>query len=107
MKFEYQISINYNTLAQVRYLKKEFPTREFPNVAAELFEREETFRNYVNSLEQTVFHYNKLRNGTKPVEFRLIEGEVDEADDMLERAEHALNWNSEGIWTYMENLRSS
>ena len=25
----------------------------------------------------------------------------------MERAEHALNWNSEGIWNYIENLRST
>ncbi len=52
-------------------------------------------------------NYNFLRNKTRSVEFRLIEDELKEMDLQLERAEHALNWNSEGnqtpvllhIWT--------
>eukprot|EP00095_Tigriopus_kingsejongensis_P007513 maker-scaffold103_size370364-snap-gene-1.20 protein:Tk07513 transcript:maker-scaffold103_size370364-snap-gene-1.20-mRNA-1 annotation:"dynein beta ciliary-like" len=95
-----------SVLREVRFLKKEFPLREFPGIACELFEREDTFRNYVNSLDQTVDHYNKIKNHTKPVEFELVEKEVSEIDDQLEKAEHALNWNSEGIWSYMENLRA-
>ena len=84
-------------LPQVRYLKKEFAERSFPDVAVELFKREDTFRNYANSLDQTVTHYNKLKNNTKPVEAALIASEVKDIDDQLERAEHALNWNSEGM----------
>lgn len=81
------------------------------------------FIDFVASLDQTVFHYNKLKSNTKPVEYKLIEEEIKEIDAQLERAEHALNWNSEGtpvlvghdidynicfilgIWNYMENLR--
>ena len=65
-------------------------------MAKELFKREDTFRNYVNSLDQTVTNYNQLKTNTKPVEYLLIEAEVHEIDEQLERAEHALNWNSEG-----------
>ena len=85
-----------SVLREVRYLKKEFPSRKFPGVASELFKREHTFRNYVNSLDQTVTHYNRLKTNTKPVEYLLIEAEVKDIDDQLERAEHALNWNSDG-----------
>jgi hypothetical protein len=52
-----------------------------------------------NSLELTVNNYNFLRNKTRSVEFRLIEDELKEMDLQLERAEHALNWNSEGNQT--------
>ena len=76
-------------------MKKEFTNRQFPETAAELFEREATFRNYNNSLEQTVDNYNFLKTSTQRVEFDLISGELDELDEGLERAEHALNWNSE------------
>ena len=68
----------------------------FPEVAGELFKREHTFRNYVNSLDQTVTHYNRLKTNTKPVECLLVAGEVADIDAQLERAEHALNWNSDG-----------
>ena len=76
-------------------MKKEFANRQFPETAADLFEREATFRNYNNSLEQTVDNYNFLKTSTQNVEFNLISGELDELDQNLERAEHALNWNSE------------
>jgi len=76
-------------------LKKEFSERQFPQTAAELFEREATFRNYNNSLEQTVDNYNFLKTNTTSVEFDLIATELEELDLSLERAEHALNWNSE------------
>ena len=88
----------------MRYLKKEFSYRQFPETATDLFAREARFRDYNNSLDQTVDNYNRLKN-TQPVEFNLIADELGEIDISLERAEHALNWNSEGIWNYMENLR--
>ena len=94
-----------SVLKEVRHLKKEFPSKAFPEVAGELFKREHTFRNYVNSLDQTVTHYNRLKMNTKPVESLLIESEIADIDAQLERAEHALNWNSDGIWNYMENIR--
>jgi len=47
----------------------------------------------------------RLKTATKPVEFALIKGELSDIDAMMERAEHALNWNSDGIWNYMEKLR--
>lgn len=71
--------------------------KDFPEVAEDLFKREDTFRNYVNSLDQTVTNYNLLKTNTKPVEYLLIQAEVHEIDLQLERAEHALNWNSEGL----------
>ena len=40
--------------------------------------------------------YNRLKKNTKKVEYDLIAGELKEIDLQLERAEHALNWNSEG-----------
>jgi hypothetical protein len=49
-----------------------------------------------NSLEVTVNNYNFLKTKTRSVEFKLIEDELKEIDLQLERAEHALNWNSEG-----------
>jgi len=73
----------------------------------------------------TVSCYNRLKTCTKKVEFDLIADELADIDLQLERAEHALNWNSEGlidclhqtclivlnikilgIWNYMESLRN-
>ena len=73
-------------------------------MAGELFKREHTFRNYVNSLDQTVTHYNRLKMNTKPVECLLIESEIADIDAQLERAEHALNWNSDGTSRFVKIL---
>ena len=37
---------------------------------------------------------------TKPVECLLIQAEIADIDAQLERAEHALNWNSDGQSSY-------
>ncbi len=77
-------------------MKAEFKGREFPQTAADLFEREATFRDYNNSLERAVYSYNRLKINTKSVEINLIAEELDDIDNQLESAEQALNWNSEG-----------
>ena len=46
-----------------------------------------------------------MKMKTTKVEYDLIADELKEIDLQLERAEHALNWNSENIWSYIENLR--
>ena len=70
--------------------------RSYPEVAGDLFERELTFRNFNISLDRTVQGYNRLKVKTHQREYDLISNELSEVDLMLERAEHALNWNSEG-----------
>ena len=63
------------------------------------------YRNYTRSLDITVDNYNTMKMKTTKVEYDLIADELKEIDLQLERAEHALNWNSENIWSYIENLR--
>ena len=41
VNFSYDLS---SLLREVGYLKKEFPYREFPDIATELYKREDTFR---------------------------------------------------------------
>ena len=80
--------------------------REYPEVAGQLFEKEEDFRTYNISIDLTVACYNRLKSGTKKVEYDLIKNELKEIDIQLQRAETELNWNSDGIWSYIENLRT-
>jgi len=63
---------------KVRYLKKEFPNRDFPKVAADLFVREAQFRSYANSLDQTVHHYNKY---VSVIIGNIITGLLDQVED--------------------------
>ena len=82
-----------------------FSRRPYPDIAGELHERQDTFRSFTNSLDLTVTCYNRLKSGTKSVEFNLIKDELLDIDKELEKAEHEFNWNSEGIWEYIEKLR--
>ena len=79
--------------------------RPYPDIAGELHERQDTFRSFCNSLDLTVSCYNRLKSGTAAVEFNLIKEELLEMDQELEKAENEFNWNSEGIWEYIEKLR--
>ena len=73
----------------------------YPEVAGQLYEKEEDFRNYNNSIDLTVACYNRLKSGTTQVEYDLIKNELQEIDVQLQRAETELNWNSNGIWSYI------
>ena len=77
-------------------MKKEFPLRELPEVALELYAREETFRKYNVSLDSAVTCYNKMKTDTLPVEYELIKEEIEDIDHQLVHAEKTLNWNSDG-----------
>ena len=60
----------------MKYLSKDFPAREVPQMARQIFKRFDDFRNYKNSLEQTVGLYNFLKKHTVEQEYKLIEEEV-------------------------------
>ena len=72
-----QYALIYNLFSQVRCLKSEFQERQFPETAAELLEREATFRNYNFCLDQTVDNYNFLKTSTKSVEFERLARELE------------------------------
>ena len=92
-------------LMEVKHMKKDFPTRKLPEKALEIFQRFDDFRNYNNSLEQTVSLYNYLKLQTVEQEYKLIHSEIAYIDEKLEAAEKSLNWNSENIWDYIEGIR--
>ena len=47
----------------------------------------------------------QVRQETLEVEFPLIEGQLDEIDQKLQRALQELNWKSEGAWEYIQETR--
>ena len=69
---------------------------DVPGSASAIYARNDTFRKYLANLDLTVQWYNKVRKTVLEVEFPLIEGQLQEIDQQLERAEKTLNWNSEG-----------
>ena len=94
-------------LMETKHLKKDFPSRNVPKKAREVFQRFSDFRNYNNSLEQMVALYNYLKSSTVRCEFALISDDVAKLDKELQAAEHSLTWNSGNMWEYIECLRKT
>lgn len=43
------------------------------------------------------FRYNRIRNESAPVEFQLVEDEVENIDNLINYGQEHYDWNSEGI----------
>ena len=105
-----KVNFGKETLAilnEVKYVRKDFPDRNVPEKATEIFKRFDDFRNYTNSLDQTVCLYNYLKTSIAPQEHCLIKDEIEDLDELLDPAETTLTWNSEHIWPYVERLRNT
>lgn len=76
-----------------------------PESAGNIYSRNETFRKFTANLDLTVQWYNKVRDTVLEVEFPLIESQLADIDSQLQKAEKDLNWNSEGLWEYIEATR--
>ncbi|CAK8695850.1 unnamed protein product [Clavelina lepadiformis] len=103
------ISVNFDpqlvaVLREVRYLKY-LERDDIPEVATNLYNIHEMFRNYVANLDLTVAWYNEVRSSVLDVEFPLVEGQLKEIDAVLLEAETDLCWKSEGIWEYIQSTR--
>ena len=91
-------------LREVKYL--EIRGQEtIPDSAASIYAKNDTYRQFVANLDLTVQWYNKVRKNVLEVEYPLVEGQLQEIDVQLEQAEKQLNWNSEGVWEYIEKTR--
>ena len=82
-------------MREVHYLEIR-ETDGIPESAATIYEKNETFRKFLGNLDLTVLWYNKIRETVLEVEYPLIEGQLEEIDTQLQKAEQDLNWNSEG-----------
>ena len=91
-------------LREVHYLEQR-GTETIPDSAGNIYSRNETFRTYVANLDLTVHWYNKIRETVLEVEFPLIEKQLEDIDAQLLKAEKDLNWNSEGLWEYIQETR--
>lgn len=49
----------------------------------------------------TLISYNKLRNNSREIEFQLVQEEIQQIDELVKKGEYSLNWNSEGIFKYI------
>lgn len=60
---------------------------------------------YLINFDFFVYLYNKVRNIILEVEFFFIEGQLQDIDVQLEQVEKFLNWESQGVWEYIEKIR--
>ncbi|GAB1599188.1 dynein beta chain, ciliary [Argonauta hians] len=103
------ISVNFDAqltavLREVKYME----IRGMENIPAssnELYARRDDFFQYVTSLDMVVLWYNNIRTTIIEVEFPLIEEQIDNIDLQLKNAEKIMNWNSSGIWDYIEKTK--
>lgn len=82
-------------LREVKYLKNLDLDLKFlvPDAYA-LFERSSELEEIIMHLKRVVEWYNYLRTRTLPVEFELIEAEIDQIDDKMENLLQELKWKT-------------
>ncbi|KAG7239799.1 hypothetical protein INR49_028387 [Caranx melampygus] len=105
------ISVNFNpqlasVLREVKYLEAS-QTEAIPETAVQIYTTRGQLWQYVANLELTVGRYNKVMHSVLNVERPLIQGQLRDIDVQLKQAVESLNWNSQGIWQYIQELRDS
>eukprot|EP00050_Salpingoeca_kvevrii_P003770 m.233351 g.233351 ORF g.233351 m.233351 type:complete len:4592 (-) comp10879_c0_seq1:411-14186(-) len=105
------ISVNFDpqlvaVLREVKYLEVTANAGEIPKEAAEIYARNETFRQLVGNLDITVTEYNRVQDTLLDVEAPLVQGQLNDIDAIMERAISQLNWNSNGVAEYCLNLKN-
>ncbi|XP_066560773.1 dynein axonemal heavy chain 9 [Amia ocellicauda] len=105
------ITVNFDAqlvsvLREVKYLESR-QTEKIPDAAADIYENRESFRKYVANLDLATSWYNKVIQTVLRVELPLVEGQLQDIDNQLKQAEESLNWRSEGIWDYIQQVRDA
>ena len=72
-----------------------------PASAESVFERNETYRKYLQNLDVTVTLYNQVRETILDVEYPLIKQQLKDIDLEIEKAVKKLNWTSSGKTMYI------
>lgn len=67
-----------------------------PESADHVFEKNETYRKYLQNLDVTVTLYNQVRDTVLDVEYPLIEQQLRDIDLEIEKAVANLNWTNSG-----------
>ncbi|XP_052132342.1 dynein beta chain, ciliary-like [Frankliniella occidentalis] len=92
-------------LRECRYLQFLDLLDNVPAPAKELFDRSEELHLWVTTLNRIVEWYNEILKRCIPVEFDLIREEMNGIDNYIQEVQDKLNWKSDGVWPYVENIR--
>lgn len=104
------IAVNFDpqlvsVLKEVKYMEIR-GTEDIPQSGYELYGRREDFFRFVTNMDMTVLWYNNIRTSVIGVECPLIEEQLNMIDEQLKNAEEVMNWNSSGIWEYIEKTKN-
>uniref|UniRef100_A0A671VQG9 Dynein axonemal heavy chain 17 n=1 Tax=Sparus aurata TaxID=8175 RepID=A0A671VQG9_SPAAU len=91
---------------EVKYLEAR-QTEAIPETAVQIYTTRGQLWQYVTNLELTVGRYNKVMQSVLDVEQPLVQGQLRDIDAQLKKAEESLNWNSQDIWQYIQEVRDS
>ncbi|XP_049855418.1 dynein beta chain, ciliary-like [Schistocerca gregaria] len=91
-------------LREVRYLKM-LGKDGIPEEAINLHQRDETFRQWIFSLNACINSYNQIRQCSHPVEFDLVVDDIERIDSLISEAHESLNWNS-AVWDFVDKFKS-
>ncbi|CAH2292037.1 dynein heavy chain 9, axonemal [Pelobates cultripes] len=105
------VSVNFDpqlvsVLREVKYLQT-LQMETIPKEAEDIFSSKESYRTYTANLELTVNWYNKVIKTILEVEFPLVEEQLKAIDIRLKNAEETLNWKTDGIWEYIQEVRDT
>ncbi|KAM9837728.1 LOW QUALITY PROTEIN: dynein axonemal heavy chain 9 [Aulostomus maculatus] len=103
------LSVNFSpqlasVLREVKYLEAR-QMEAIPETAMQIYTTRWQLWQYVANLELTVGRYNKVVQCVLEVERPLVQGQLRDIDAQLKQAEESLNWNSQGVWQYIQEVR--
>lgn len=81
-------------LREVNYLKQ-MNIENIPEEGLTFYEKSETYRSYTLNLEKTIEWYNEILLKSSSVELQLIEKEIQNIDELVDKGISELNWNSD------------
>lgn len=83
-------------LREVHYLKRDEKLLPMiPEMVLQIYEKEDTFRQYRINLNISIEWYNRIRKYSQKVEFDLVKVEIETIDEQIKKGQTSLNWNSE------------
>ncbi|XP_076387377.1 dynein beta chain, ciliary-like [Megachile rotundata] len=90
-------------LREIRYMLIMKRT-DLPEEATQFYERSQFFFMSTYDLSLIANWYNRIRSQSAPVEFQLIEEEIEHIDMLIDEGQENYNWNSEEVPEYIANL---
>jgi dynein heavy chain len=95
-------------LREVKYFQDvTLPGTEVPQSAADIFARNEKFRQQLGNLDIAVTEYNRIQETVLDVEEPLIRHELEAVDRTLETGLQQYNWNDPDCDTYCRGLKET